>query len=130
MTKYEIFRMWERQLVRLERMSEKAEYAKALSGLTDTMMELSDKLLHEEGQACILATNACSVERVTERLLQKCNQLLTAMTEELGDSHGLTEQMGRLRNKTELALDLARELSGRLEYPPNEEPDTEEEDVV
>lgn len=47
MEKCKIFEMWERQLGRLERMSEKAEYAKALSGLTDTMMELSDRLLRE-----------------------------------------------------------------------------------
>lgn len=130
MTKYEIFRMWERQLVRLERMSEKAEYAKALSGLTDTMMELSDRLLHEEEQAYFLRTNARSVEMVTGSLLQKFNQILKAMMEELGDDHSLTEQMGRLRNQAELALALTRELSGRLKYPPNEEPDTEEEDVV
>lgn len=125
MEKYKIFEMWERQLDRLERMSEKAEYAKALSGLTDTMMELSDRLLREAEYGWVQYEKACELEEETCLVASEAGQLLEAMTAELGDGHKLVEQIRDLKFKADLAGFTAREFSDQL--APHLKRKTEEE---
>ena len=114
MEKYKIFEMWERQLDRLERMSEKAEYPKAPSGLTDIMMELSDRLLREEEYGWVQYEKACELEEETRLVASEVGRLLETMTAEVGGDHKLIEQMRDLKFKADLAGFTACEFSEQL----------------